>query len=91
MAHELNASIQAAIPDDPKAMAETIAKITSAWSKMMQELDGVQSSLSINETRAKPATNGVKRTRRTKAEMQADAAEKLAAAQRATVSAERVG
>lgn len=84
MAHELNASIQAAIPDDPKAMAETIAKITSAWSKMMQELDGVQSSLSINETRAKAATNGVKRTRRTRAEMQTEAAANLRAAQTAS-------
>jgi hypothetical protein len=83
MAHELNASICAAIPDEPKAMAAAIAKITSEWSAMIANLpsDGVQSSLSINETCAKPATNGARRTRRTAAQIAADKAALAAGAE----------
>lgn len=80
MPHELNASIQVTLPDDPKGMAASIATITEAWSLMLTNLDteGLQSSLTINETRAKPAAkaNGERqpRTRRTTAQIAEDKA-----------------
>lgn len=74
MAHELNASICAPLSENAEEMSDTAAGIMAAWSKFLKEIsmEGLRASLSINETRAKPATGGTRAPRRTREQIAAD-------------------
>jgi hypothetical protein len=63
MPHEVHASIQVMLPDDPKGMAETLSDVAAAWANLLAAIPQLCTpTFSVNETRTKAA--GVKRTRK---------------------------
>jgi hypothetical protein len=66
------------LPDDPFAAAELVAKLKMPWYTMLKNLQDAEVKFNhkqeVIETRAKPAGNGTRAPRRTKAQIAADKA-----------------
>jgi hypothetical protein len=68
MAHEFRASVIVTLPDDPNALAASLATIMAGWSGFLNGIDNpgtkIESEFAVNQTRSK--SPGTKRGRKPK-------------------------
>lgn len=57
MPHEVHASIQVMLPDDPAQMAGTLSQIAAAWATLLDKIDPTPCTptFAVNETRTSRA------------------------------------
>lgn len=83
MPHEVIASIQVLLPDDPKDMAGALASVADAWANLLAAIEPTPCtpSFAVNETRARQANSAPRRTRRGRPPRLVEQAEEAPAAE----------